>query len=71
MVKTTILAIFMVLLVLGTVMESQGQEMCHDYIRGPEICQAKPCDDRCKAQYNASGWCLGGTVCLCTYICKT
>ncbi|KAF8092418.1 hypothetical protein N665_0415s0038 [Sinapis alba] len=72
MAKTTILAIFMVVLVLGTVMESHGQETCRDYFRGPGKCQAKQCDDQCTAKYNGYGRCLGtGIECLCTYICKT
>ncbi|CDY45688.1 BnaCnng13530D [Brassica napus] len=71
MVKTTIFAIFMVVLVLGMVMESQGQESCREYISGTEICQAKQCDDQCTVEYNGYGKCLAGTVCLCTFICKT
>ncbi|CAG7903073.1 unnamed protein product, partial [Brassica rapa] len=55
MAKTTILAIFMVVLVLGMVMESQEQESCRDYIRGTEICQAKQCDDQCTFKYNGYG----------------
>ncbi|CAF2059814.1 unnamed protein product [Brassica oleracea var. botrytis] len=70
MAKTTILAIFMVVLVLGTVMESQGQEMCTDYSKGSVDCQAKPCNDQCVAKYNGHGRCLH-TMCVCTYICKT
>lgn len=52
-------------------MESQEQESCRDYIRGTEICQAKQCDDQCTFKYNGYGKCLAGTVCLCTFICKT
>ncbi|KAL0663161.1 hypothetical protein Bca4012_099998 [Brassica carinata] len=53
------------------VMESQGQESCREYISGTEICQAKQCDDQCTVEYNGYGKCLAGTVCLCTFICKT
>ena len=52
-------------------MESQGQESCREYISGTEICQAKQCDDQCTVEYNGYGKCLAGTVCLCTFICKT
>ena len=57
-------------LFLGTVMESQGQEMCTDYSKGSVDCQAKPCNDQCVRKYNGHGRCLH-TMCVCTYICKT
>ncbi|WZZ05443.1 hypothetical protein YC2023_091364 [Brassica napus] len=73
MAKTTILAIFMVVLVLGTVtMESQGQELCHEYFVESGICVPKHCADRCTDKWKGSGKCFNGTkICGCTFKCKT
>ncbi|WZY91852.1 hypothetical protein YC2023_064181 [Brassica napus] len=71
MAKTSILGIFMIVLVLGTVtMESQGQ--CHDYITEPAICERKQCAFECAAKWKGSGSCIPDTdSCLCTFKCRT
>ncbi|KAL0770038.1 hypothetical protein Bca101_035188 [Brassica carinata] len=71
MARTSILVIFMIVLVLGTMtMESQGQ--CHDYIVEGGICERKQCAAECTAKWNGSGTCIKDTVnCLCTFKCKT
>ncbi|CAH8337315.1 unnamed protein product [Eruca vesicaria subsp. sativa] len=73
MAKTTILAIFMVVLILGTVKESQGQEMCHDEIKVHGVCENKPCKVQCKAMHrNGYGFCVKGRInCFCTYPCTS
>ncbi|ESQ38780.1 hypothetical protein EUTSA_v10029330mg [Eutrema salsugineum] len=72
MTKATVLAIFMAVLVLGMVtMESQGQEMCHEYFTGTEICDAKQCAAQCSSKWKGSGKCIAQSKnCLCTFHCK-
>ncbi|KAG7626030.1 S locus-related glycoprotein 1 binding pollen coat protein [Arabidopsis thaliana x Arabidopsis arenosa] len=73
--KATILAIFMVVLVLGMeTKETQGQEMCHDLIKKTD-CDDATCVTLCKQKWNGNG---GGSCfqivnlksCLCAFPCQ-
>ncbi|CAH2079460.1 unnamed protein product [Thlaspi arvense] len=72
MTKATFFAMFMVILVLGTVMkDTQGQELCHDLFAEPQICNPTQCANQCTAKWKGSGKCLGETKsCICTFKCK-
>ncbi|CAD5324761.1 unnamed protein product [Arabidopsis thaliana] len=75
MSKTTVIAIFMVVLVLGLVTkETQGQELCHDYMSGTELCEEDKCVAKCIWMHGtaAKGTCMPkpSKQCLCTYSCN-
>ncbi|KAL0756622.1 hypothetical protein Bca101_094290 [Brassica carinata] len=56
MAKTTILAIFMIVLVLGVAMkETQGQENCHEYYTETGICEHNQCAAQCASKRNGTG----------------
>ncbi|KAF3574679.1 hypothetical protein F2Q69_00062328 [Brassica cretica] len=56
MAKTTILAIFMIVVVLGMAMkETQGQEDCHEYYTETGICEHNQCAAQCASKRNGTG----------------
>ncbi|KAG7564311.1 S locus-related glycoprotein 1 binding pollen coat protein [Arabidopsis suecica] len=73
MSKTTIIAIFMVVLVLGLVTkETQGQEFCHEYMLGAESCEENKCVIICGWKHiGGKGACmpLPSKQCLCRFSC--
>ncbi|AEE80166.1 low-molecular-weight cysteine-rich 52 [Arabidopsis thaliana] len=77
MSKSTILAIFMIVLVLGKVTkETQGQEMCRDILMKAKNCDEGTCDTLCKQKWKGNGSCFPNVYtyrksCLCTFPCKT
>ncbi|EOA34433.1 hypothetical protein CARUB_v10021964mg [Capsella rubella] len=73
MSKAPIVAIFMVILVLGMVTkETQGQELCHEYIELGVPCKPNQCVDACSSKHkNGKGTCMPSSKqCLCTFSCK-
>ncbi|XP_019093744.1 PREDICTED: putative defensin-like protein 118 [Camelina sativa] len=77
MTKVTVLAIFMIVLVLGMMTgETQGQEMCRDLPMKGQKCVADTCATVCKQKWNGRGLCFpdfNGQIkgCLCTFPCKS
>ncbi|CAN8324279.1 unnamed protein product [Cochlearia groenlandica] len=72
MTKATFLTIFLVVLVLGMMTEeTQGQEMCHDYIRYPEGCIPERCHQDCRMKHPTGGGdCMPSSkTCQCGYPC--
>ncbi|ESQ44694.1 hypothetical protein EUTSA_v10003401mg [Eutrema salsugineum] len=72
MTKSTVLVIFMVVLVLGMVAkETQGQERCHEYMTGTGPCEINQCVDQCTAKWKGRGTCMPSSkTCLCTFNCN-
>ncbi|KAG7578081.1 S locus-related glycoprotein 1 binding pollen coat protein [Arabidopsis thaliana x Arabidopsis arenosa] len=72
--QATILAIFMIVLVLGMkTKETQGQEMCHDLIKKTD-CDDAMCVTMCKQKWKGSGGSCFQNVnlksCLCAFPCQ-
>ncbi|CAN6828875.1 hypothetical protein Bca4012_031060 [Brassica carinata] len=72
MTRANVLALCMVVLVLGMIMEeTEGQEWCHDYMTGKQKCEAKHCAAQCKRKWKGVGRCMpSSTQCLCTFKCN-
>ncbi|EOA23216.1 hypothetical protein CARUB_v10019561mg [Capsella rubella] len=73
MSKTTIIAIFMVILVLGLVPKgTQGQELCHEYINGAVACEAQLCRELCTWRHpGGNGACMPSSKqCVCSFSCN-
>lgn len=51
--------------------ETQGQELCHEYITGSEPCDAKQCVAQCIWRHTqGKGACLPSSkTCLCSFSC--
>ncbi|CAN8267893.1 unnamed protein product [Cochlearia groenlandica] len=73
MTKATIIAIFMIVLAIGMVVqETQGQEMCHDFIKMTE-CENGECATLCKEKWNGNGSCFQNIEvmsCFCSFPCQ-
>ncbi|EOA11987.1 hypothetical protein CARUB_v10012713mg [Capsella rubella] len=74
MTKSTVFAIFMIVLVIGMMMNvTQGQEMCRDLLMRSQNCNAGECAALCKKKWNGNGLCFPNVYlksCLCTFPCK-
>ncbi|CAH2051594.1 unnamed protein product [Thlaspi arvense] len=73
MTKAIILVTFMIVLILGMVIiETQGQEMCHDIVMKTN-CKESPCINLCMQKWKGSGTCFQNDQvksCICTFPCK-
>ncbi|KAG7578082.1 S locus-related glycoprotein 1 binding pollen coat protein [Arabidopsis thaliana x Arabidopsis arenosa] len=72
--RATILAIFMIVLVLGMeIKETQGQETCHDLIMKRD-CDEATCVTKCQQKWKGSGGsCFQNfnvMSCLCNFPCQ-
>ncbi|CAN6937041.1 unnamed protein product [Brassica oleracea var. botrytis] len=78
MAKNTIFAIFMIVLVLGMVMEdTRGGELCHEHFVQDSVCVPQKCAAQCTAKWGArqgrgacGGWPGMAKDCLCTFSCQ-
>ncbi|KAL0700754.1 hypothetical protein Bca4012_056876 [Brassica carinata] len=73
MTKASIFAFFMIIFVLGMVMqETQGQEICHA-LAMKSNCNDGACTNLCKLKWKGTGSCFSNqqvSSCLCNFPCK-
>ncbi|KAL9286229.1 putative defensin-like protein 129 [Arabidopsis thaliana] len=77
MTKNTALTIFMVVLVIGMVMEETQGDTCHEYLY-PEKCENNQCNSECATKFKevgVFGFCVPPRsepteqFCICSYNC--